>query len=109
MNNDVKADLNLQTLGRNELTHEVSSRLKLPEKVVRTLLEEMLDEIAKSLEQGEDVKFTNFGTFRLLQKNKRIARNPKTKEPAVVSSRRVLSFKAARLLIERTGSAFKSQ
>lgn len=109
MSDDGKAENHLQTLGRSEITHNVSFRLKQPEKEVRNVLEEMLEEIAKALEQDDEVKFSNFGTFKLLKKNERIARNPKTKEPAIVSPRRVITYKAAISMIERTSRSLRNQ
>lgn len=93
---------NQRTLGRIELSEQVSIRLSLPEKEVRKILDEILHEICNALTRGEDVKITDFGSFKLLQKKQRIARNPKTKEPAIVSARNVVSFKPSKSTLELT-------
>ncbi len=41
------------------------------------------------------VKLTNFGTLTVLNKKERIGRNPRTKEKAIISARKVASFRAS--------------
>ena len=40
------------------------------------------------------VKLTHFGTFKTREKKERLGRNPKTKQSAVISSRKVVQFSA---------------
>lgn len=91
----------IQTLGRLELTDRVSSRVGHSEKDVRKVLDDMLNEIAKSVAQGEDVKLPNFGKFNFMKKKERLARNPRTKVPAVVEQRNVISFRFAKSFQEK--------
>jgi integration host factor subunit alpha len=55
-------------------------------------------EISKALVNGEHVRLSGFGNFVLHDKKERPARNPKTRESAVVTARRVVSFIAGRKL-----------
>ncbi len=57
------------------------------------LVDMVFSEIGESLVRGEEVKIAKFGTFKILEKNARMGRNPKTGAPAVISARRVPSFK----------------
>jgi len=50
-------------------------------------------EISDSLIRGEEVKISGLGTFKILDKKERMGRNPRTGEPAVISARRVVSFR----------------
>jgi integration host factor subunit alpha len=65
------------------------------------LVDVVLEEIAEALVSGEPVKLPGFGVFKVRSKPPRIGRNPKTKTPAPIVARRVLTFKAAPGLIER--------
>ena len=47
----------------------------------------------------KDVKISSFGTFVIRQKKERIGRNPKTKEESIISSCKVVVFKASQKLI----------
>ena len=48
--------------------------------------------------QGRDVKLSSFGTFVVRSKRERVGRNPKTRVEASFSARRVVVFKASRIL-----------
>jgi integration host factor subunit alpha len=65
------------------------------------LVDLVLAEIAETLVSGEPVKLRGFGAFYVRSKGPRIGRNPKTKTPAPIVARRVLTFKAAPGLIAR--------
>ena len=54
--------------------------------------------IAIDLLKNKKVKISNFGTFILKKKNKRIGRNPKTKEEKIISERNVILFKPSKEL-----------
>ena len=58
----------------------------------------ILDEIVSELSKGNDVKLSSFGTFSLRDKKARSGRNPKTGVEAVISSRRVISFKPSQTM-----------
>ena len=53
------------------------------------------------LEAGEEVKLSSFGTFSVQSKSERVGRNPKTGIEAVITSRRVLSFRPSHILKDR--------
>ena len=65
----------------------------------------MLKEIIDCLERGETVKLASFGSFVVRSKGKRMGRNPKTGEAAPILPRRVLLFKASKILKQRINGA----
>ncbi|MEA3332194.1 MAG: integration host factor subunit alpha [Pseudomonadota bacterium] len=64
------------------------------------IVETIFDVIKETLERGENVKISGFGSFNLQQKKPRRGRNPQTGEEITISARRVLSFKASNVLRE---------
>ena len=42
----------------------------------------------------------NIGSFKIIKKNERLGRNPKTKEPFVINARKSIIFKASKNLIK---------
>ena len=44
------------------------------------------------------MKISGFGKFKILNKKERPGRNPKTGKPALISARRVVTFKAGQKL-----------
>ena len=64
------------------------------------ITENMLDIIKETLENGENVKLSGFGSFNIQHKRARFGRNPQTGESMTISARRVLSFKISDVLRE---------
>ena len=54
-----------------------------------------------ALVNNEEVKFAGFGSFKILKKNARMGRNPKTGQSAVISARRVATFRPSNEFRER--------
>ena len=61
-------------------------------------LEARLAQVTATLEAGESVKISGFGTFSVRQKGRRIGRNPKTGKEVPILPRRVLVFRPSHVL-----------
>ena len=59
------------------------------------ITENILDIIKETLENGENVKLSGFGSFNIRDKRARRGRNPQTGEEITITPRRVLTFKAS--------------
>ncbi len=103
-----------------ELSARTVTRVTLKEAIYNTcgslsrvqagdLLDEVLEEIAQALEHGEEVALRSFGKFKLRSKRERIGRNPKTGAEAVITPRRVLTFKASAELIAKINTAMAAK
>ena len=88
----------IKTLTRSDIADAITEEFQVTKFEALDFLEEVLDEISGALLDGEDVKITGFGTFKVHNKKERMGRNPKTKEPAVISARRSVSFRASPIL-----------
>ena len=62
------------------------------------ITETMIDIIKETLERGENVKLSGFGSFNIQHKRARRGRNPQTGEEMTISPRRILSFKPSNVL-----------
>ncbi|MDQ8038869.1 MAG: HU family DNA-binding protein [Rickettsiella sp.] len=62
------------------------------------LTDAFFDEISAALENGESVKFSGLGSFRVRNKRARPGRNPKTGVTTQISSRKVVLFQASQKL-----------
>ena len=67
----------------------------------RKLVDDVLDEMSTVLEQGEMLKLRGFGTFKVRSKRERVGRNPKNGVEAVITPRRVITFKASPVLVAK--------
>ena len=91
----------METLTRADLTEAVYRNIGLSRNESSDLVEAVLEEICACLAAGEEVKLSSFGTFSVQSKRERVGRNPKTGIEAVISSRRVLSFRPSHILKDR--------
>lgn len=94
-----------KTLTRADLTEAVIREVGLPRNESAEMVETVIQEIASSLEQGEQVKISSFGTFSVRQKRERVGRNPKTGETVPIAPRRVIGFRPSNIMKERINRA----
>ena len=95
----------METLTRADLTESVYRSIGLSRNESSELVEAVLEELCACLEKGEAVKLSSFGTFTVQSKNERVGRNPKTGIEAVITPRRVLSFRPSHILKDRVDGA----
>jgi len=69
------------------------------------MVESILSMMSDALAEGENVKISGFGTFLLRDKTERLGRNPKTGVEVPITPRRVLTFRASKMLKERVAKA----
>ena len=90
-----------RTRTRADLTDAVAKTAELPRSEAGNLVESVLETVAESLERGETVKLSSFGTFQTRDKRERIGRNPKTGEEVPITPRRVLTFRPSHVLRDK--------
>ena len=88
----------MNTVTRAHLAERIYTQVGLSRNESAELLETVLDRLAKSLEGGDSVKISGFGTFSVRQKGRRIGRNPKTGIEVPILPRRVLVFRPSQVL-----------
>lgn len=94
-----------KTLTRADLAESIVQKVGLPRNESAELVEMVLSEIVESLENGETVKLSSFGSFGIREKSERMGRNPKTGEEVPITPRRVLVFRASNIMKKRINSA----
>jgi integration host factor subunit alpha len=67
----------------------------------RKMLEHFFEEVSDTLARGEPVRLRSFGNFSVRSKRERLGRNPKTGAEAMITPRKVLTFKASPVLVAR--------
>ncbi|MDD7908399.1 MULTISPECIES: integration host factor subunit alpha [Pseudovibrio] len=93
------------TVTRADLCEAVYQKVGLSRTESAELVEKVLSEISTSLEKGDSVKLSSFGSFVVRSKGERIGRNPKTGEEVPISPRRVMVFKPSNVLKQRINDA----
>ena len=98
-----------KTLTRADLAEAVFQKVGLPRNESAELVEMVLKQIILTLERGETVKLSSFGSFGIREKGERIGRNPKTGEEVPITPRRVLVFRASNIMKDRINGALRQK
>ena len=83
------------TITKANLVEKISNRLGLSKAESQNLVENIFEILSDTLEKGDDVKISGFGTFKLKKKNTRPGRNPMTGEVIPVTARTIVKFSAS--------------
>jgi integration host factor subunit alpha len=88
-------------LTKLDIVEQIQNGLGFPKNQSVDITESLLELIKSSLEAGDDVLVSGFGKFCVKEKNERKGRNPATGEDALISTRRVVTFKCSGKLREK--------
>ena len=86
---------------KSELTVTLAERAGIDKREAEQMLGILLDTISRSLEQGESVQLAGFGTFEVKERQAKVGRDPRTKEPITISATQVPVFRASAALKDR--------
>ena len=87
-----------KTLTKKDIIEKINQKLGYSKEEAKEFVELFFDTILNKISEDQEVKIPKLGNFKIRKKNKRIGRNPKTGKEAIISSRKVISFKASKLL-----------
>ena len=93
-----------ENITRNDIADAIFDDIGLSRTECNHFVDDILDLLIKGIVEDGLVKIAGFGTFKLRHKKERIGRNPKTKEPAIISSRNVILFKLSQQLKNKINS-----
>ena len=65
----------------------------------KKLVDDLLKIITNQIILG-DFNLKNIGSFKIIHKNERIGRNPRTKEKHIISSRKIVSFTPSKKILD---------
>ena len=80
-------------LTKHGIVEQLQAELGFPKNKSVEIVESLLEIIKASLESGDDVLVSGFGKFCVKDKKERKGRNLATGEGAIISARRVVTFK----------------
>ena len=80
---------------KQNIAHRIHQEVGISEKDAATLLDWFFELLKTTLQQGESISISNFGSFTVRRRNPRLGRNPQTGKPIMIASRRVVVFHAS--------------
>ena len=85
-------------MNKAELVALVSEKVDLTKKSTEEVINILFDTICETLETGEKVVISGFGTFELRTRVARVGRNPRTVEDIDIPQQRTPAFKSGKVL-----------
>lgn len=81
-----------------DIFEKVQENIGLTKKESAEMVEAVFAIMKSTLESGENLKISGFGSFIVKQKANRRGRNPQTGETITIEARRILTFKPSGVL-----------
>ena len=81
-----------------DIFEKVQAETDFTKKESAEMVEAVFSIMKSTLESGENLKISGFGSFIVKQKKDRRGRNPQTGETITIEARRILTFKPSSLL-----------
>ena len=85
-------------MNKNDLVDAVAERTGLAKSDAARAVEAVLGTVTETLQKGDQVALSGFGTFVVKARAARTGRNPRTGESIAIAASRVPAFKAGKAL-----------
>ena len=89
-------------MNTTELSALVSKKMDTTKSTGRRVVRTILEAIASSVQAGNKVNLTGFGTFSRHERSARVGRNPQTGETVKIPAKKIPKFRPGKLFREAT-------
>ena len=86
---------------RKNLSYKIYQNLGFSKSYSLKVIDNFFETLIQELLRSNKIKISSFGTFKVFNKKKRVGRNPKTKEEAVILPRKVVKFTPSLLVKQK--------
>lgn len=86
-------------MNKTELVNAMAAKTGMTKVAAKEAMNACLNTIQEQLNKGEKVTLIGFGTFSVVERKARTAKNPQTGKPIKVAAKKVAKFKAGANLI----------
>ena len=86
---------------RKDLSNKIYQNLGFSKSYSSIVIDNFFETLIQELLISNKIKLSSFGTFKVIYKKKRIGRNPKTKEEAIILPRKVVKFTPSLLVKQK--------
>ncbi len=86
----------------NSLSKKTGFSVNLSKKIV----DDFISILIFNIKTG-NLNLKNLGSFKIINKNKRMGRNPKTKKEFIIDSRKTISFKLSKQILEKVNKIYE--
>jgi nucleoid DNA-binding protein len=93
----------MPTITKKDFVNRIAETTQCKNILVKSVLQQFLDEVNSELAKGNRLEFRDFGVFEAREQRARTAQNPQTLEPVDVPAKRVVKFKMGRRMRDGMG------
>ena len=83
---------------RKDLINKVYQNIGFSKNFSSEIIDNFFEILSLELIREKKVKISSFGTLKMIKKNERVGRNPKTKKSAKIFARKIIIFTSSELL-----------
>lgn len=91
-------------MNKDDLIKAISDQTQFVRKEASDALDTIFQVIGQSLSQGEDITLVGFGSFKVLKREERNGRNPRTGDSITIPATKVVKFSPGKGLKEAINS-----
>ena len=84
-----------------DIVAEIANKLNLKDKEALEIADEVIEKIKEILAEEGRLEIRDFGVFQVKTRKPRIGRNPRNKKEYPIPERKVVTFRAGKLLREK--------
>ena len=86
---------------RKDLSNKIYQKLGFSKNYSSLIIDNFFETLILEILRSNKIKLSSFGTFKIINKKKRIGRNTKTKEEAVILPRKIVKFSPSVLVKQK--------
>jgi len=89
-----------------DIVNNLSKKTGFSVNLSKKLIDDFINILILNIKTG-NFNLKNLGSFRIINKKKRMGRNPKTKKEFIIESRKTLSFKLSKKILEKLNKVYE--
>ena len=91
----------MKNFTRKDLSNNIFKNIGFSKNFSSKIIDSFFDTLINHIIKFNKVKISSFGTFEVIKKKERVGRNPKTKEEAKISPRKIVKFKPSSIFKDK--------
>ena len=96
-------------MNKKDIVQAIHEKIGFSKRETATIVDAAFEHIKETLGKGEPVAISSFGKFEARQRKAKQGRNLQTGEAVTIPARKVVTFKASRVLKERIHEAHRTR
>jgi len=79
-------------MNKREISEKMAKELMIKKFEVYNFIDLMIEIMVENLCQGKKIVLSNFGTFKVIKRNKKRVINPNNQQPLIIPAKKIVKF-----------------